>query len=401
MTVEYGNLPFAEAERFFRAKINIPTRRWDDLKRGEHARGFMVAGAQRDDLLCDFHAAIDKGIAQGTTLEEFRADFDTIVAKHGWSYNGSRGWRTRVIYDTNLRTSYMAGRYQQMSDPDVLAYRPYWRYRHGDSRRPRVQHLAWNGMVLAADDPWWSTHYPPNGWGCKCSVEPLSRRDLGRMGKAGPDQAPPIVIDPKTGAPVGIDKGWDYNVGEAAFGRRLSARAMDEWRAQGKEAWQKLTPGNWQTVNRPKTVPVDTTKAKVGQVITDPAAATQALLAIIGGSEAFFTAPTGQQILVAAESLINHMADDLKARSPYLPCLPEVITDPYEVWLSFEQHKGTGKVALRQRYIKVIHTDKDRAMIAVVQANKGMLETWTIFPRSKMASLKNEREGKLLWGRED
>ena len=68
----------------------------------------MIAGAQHDDLLCDFHGAIRKAIEQGTTLEEFRHDFDGIVGKHGWSYNGGRGWRTRVIYDTNLRTSYLA-----------------------------------------------------------------------------------------------------------------------------------------------------------------------------------------------------------------------------------------------------------------------------------------------------
>lgn len=401
MTAEYGNLPFDEAEQFFREKINIPTKRWDDLKRGEHARGFMIAGAQRDDMLCDFRTAIGKAIEQGTTLEEFRKDFDGIVGRYGWSYNGGRGWRTRVIYDTNLRTSYMAGRYQQMTDPDVLAYRPYWRYRHGDSRRPRPQHLAWNGMVLSADDPWWSSHYPPNGWGCKCSVEPLSRRDLARAGKSDPDQAPPIVIDPKTGAPVGIDKGWDYNVGEAAFGKQLSAKAMEEWRAQGKDAWQRLTPGNWISANRPQAVPVDTPRAKVGPVIVDQDAAKQALRGILGGEEKIFTAPSGQRVLVNAGSLIDHFADDLAARSPYLPMLPEILTDPCEIWLSFEQHKGTGKVVLRQRFIKVIHTDKGRAMVGIVQANKGFLETWTMFPRSKMASLKNEREGRLLWGREE
>lgn len=164
-TVEYGNLPFKEAEKFFRDKVNIPTKRWDDLKEGMHARGFMIAGAQRDDMLCDFHGALRKAIEQGTTLETFRQDFDQIVNRYGWSYNGGRGWRTRVIYDTNLRTSYMAGRYQQMTDPEVLAYNPYWRYRHNHAVRPRPQHVAWNGLTLRHDDPFWSSHYPPNGWG--------------------------------------------------------------------------------------------------------------------------------------------------------------------------------------------------------------------------------------------
>ncbi|MCP1217121.1 phage minor head protein [Acetobacter orientalis] len=40
--------------------------------------------------------------------------------------------------------------------------------------------MAWDGMILPANDPWWNTHYPPNGWQCHCTVEPVSRRDLKR-----------------------------------------------------------------------------------------------------------------------------------------------------------------------------------------------------------------------------
>lgn len=321
MSPEYGNLPFEEAEKFFRDKVNIPTDRWDDLKKGEHARGFMIAGAKRDDLLTDFHTALRKGIEQGTTLETFRKDFDGIVGKYGWSYNGGRGWRTRVIYDTNLRTSHMAGRYAQMTDPAVLAYRPNWRYVHGDSRRPRPQHLAWNGLVLAADDPFWDTHYPPNGWGCKCSIEPLSDRNLQELGKSGPDKAPPLVIDPKTGTPIGIDKGWDYNVGKAAWGKPLSDQAMNDWRAQGAQAWQKLTPGDWRSNNRPARIPADTPQAALGPKLTSTTAASKALTEILGGEERIFTLPSGGKMLLNAESLAEHVDLD---RTPFLPLLPEL-----------------------------------------------------------------------------
>ena len=90
------SLPFEEQEKFFRAKLNIPTRKWTDLWKDQHSKGFMVAGAYKADLLADFRDAVDKAITQGTTLEEFRKDFDQIVAKHGWSYNGSRNWRSEV-----------------------------------------------------------------------------------------------------------------------------------------------------------------------------------------------------------------------------------------------------------------------------------------------------------------
>ncbi|MCC7082171.1 MAG: hypothetical protein IT530_15980, partial [Burkholderiales bacterium] len=180
---EYRDLPFDEAVTFFRQKLNIPTRRWDDLWQGMHARGFMIAGAAKDELLADFRGAVDAAIADGESLAQFRRRFDGIVAKHGWDYNGGRNWRSEVIYATNVRTAYAAGRYAQMADPDVLRAMPFWMYKHGDSVHPRPLHLEWNGTVLPANDPWFRTHFAPNGWGCKCSIVPITRRDLARMGK--------------------------------------------------------------------------------------------------------------------------------------------------------------------------------------------------------------------------
>lgn len=161
----YGGKPFDEAISFFRDKLNMPTAHWDDLWKMMHTKGFTVAGAMQEELLDDMRSAVDKAISEGTTLADFRKDFDGMVEQYGWIYKGGRNWRSKVIYDTNVRTAYQAGRYQQMTDPDVVALRPYWQYRHGDSVNPREEHLAWHGLTLPYDDPWWDTHYPPNGWG--------------------------------------------------------------------------------------------------------------------------------------------------------------------------------------------------------------------------------------------
>lgn len=210
-------LPFKEQETFFQNKLNIPTQRWTDLWKAQHAKGFMVAGAYKADLLADFRTAVDKAITEGTTLEDFRKDFDGIVASNGWSYNGSRNWRSEVIYSTNIRQSYNAARWEQLTDPEQLQVLPYLTYKHGDSRVPRPPHLAWDGTTLPADDPWWNTHYPQNGWGCKCRVYGSSRSEHAAAQKKGLTEPPPSPIDPKTGEPVGIDKGFGNNVGKASL----------------------------------------------------------------------------------------------------------------------------------------------------------------------------------------
>ncbi len=228
MTVSATQLPFQEAIDFLKGKVNMPTKRWDDLLRPAQARAFTVAGMTRDDWLSEIRAAVEKARAEGTGFNDFQKTFNEFVDRTGWQFNArgkteeeQRAWRAAIIYKTNMRVSYMAGRYKQMTDPAVLKYRPYWQYKHSDAIHPRPLHLSWNGMVLSADDPWWNVHFPPNGWGCGCDVIGLSERQLKALGKSGPDQAPPDNgyegTDPRTGQPEtrypGVDRGWEYNPG--------------------------------------------------------------------------------------------------------------------------------------------------------------------------------------------
>lgn len=231
MAVDYGTLPFAEALDYLRRKLALPTERWDDLLGAAHDRAFVVAGAMQADLLADLQAAVIKSRERSATLAEFRRDFERIVTERGWTgwtgkdSKAGRAWRARVIYETNLQVSYQAGRYQQMKA--IAKRRPYWRYRHNDAVIiPRPEHLAWDGRVLRHDDPWWSVHYPPSDWGCRCFVESLSERDVRRLGIDPTDgDAMPYNnmverVIPRTGEviklPAGVGRGWDYAPGASA-----------------------------------------------------------------------------------------------------------------------------------------------------------------------------------------
>jgi len=45
-------------------------------------------------------------------------------------------------------------------------------YRTAGDDRVRDDHAILDGTTLPIDDPFWSTYYPPNDWGCRCDVEP-------------------------------------------------------------------------------------------------------------------------------------------------------------------------------------------------------------------------------------
>jgi len=248
MAVNYGSLPFAEAIAFFRAKLNLPTKKWDDLLGAAHDRAFVVAGAMQADLLADLRAAVDKAIAEGTTIETFRKDFKQAVAQRGWTGWTGEGtktgeaWRTRVIYETNLFTSYSAGRTRQMKE--VANLRPYWRYRHSPaSVDPRKEHVAWDGLILKHDDPWWTAHTPPNGFGCKCYIEALAERDMKKQGLAVTDKA---KIPSKDG---GVDKGWDYQPGASTepLAKLVQSKAPNwdpAWVAAMLALWEQVLPAD-------------------------------------------------------------------------------------------------------------------------------------------------------------
>ena len=215
------NTPFAEQVNFFRQKLNLPTEHWDDILREAHDRAFVVAGAMKADLLADLNTAVGKSIAEGKSIGWFRKEFAAIVGKHGWQGWTGEGspegfaWRTRVVYQTNLSTSYAAGRYQQLTDPELLTLRPYWRYVHADGvANPRLQHVAWNGLTLPHDHPFWQTHFPPNGWGCHCSVRAVSKREYAKAEAAGLAEPPAgwDARDDKGNVP-GIARGFDYAPG--------------------------------------------------------------------------------------------------------------------------------------------------------------------------------------------
>jgi hypothetical protein len=209
------NKPFKEQVDFLRQKLNLPTEHYDDVIKSGHDRAFVVAGVTKADLLDDFRQAIDKTSAEGKSIGWFRDNFDRFVEKHGWAYNGERDWRTRVIYTTNIRASYAAGRYAQLNDPDLLKVRPYWKYNHSDTvAHPRELHQSWDGTVLHYTHSWWLTHFCPNGYGCQCYITAVRASEY--KGYAAPDDGTYTKTD-RYGAthilPNGVDYGFDYAPG--------------------------------------------------------------------------------------------------------------------------------------------------------------------------------------------
>lgn len=222
--VELGTVQPKEAIAHIRQKIGIPSKRFDQYMGSVQAKAFTVAGATKANLVNDFHQAIIAAKENGEAIGQFRKRFDKIVDEHGWSYKGKRGWRTRTIYDNNMRSAAMAGRWQQIQR--VKKARPYLIYYTVGDSAVRPQHQEWHAIALPVDDPFWDTHYPPNGWGCRCFVITATEKQLKRLGikvVEAPEIKTTSRVNTRTGedygeVPAGIDTGWNFNVGKAWLG---------------------------------------------------------------------------------------------------------------------------------------------------------------------------------------
>lgn len=131
--------------------------------------------------------------------------------------------RLKTIYDTNLRTAHSEGQWQRIQEHKASF--PYLQYDGGNSEHPRLEHNAWDGMVLLVDDPFWLSHLPIKAWGCKCRAIPKTAGQLQRQGLEI-SESPEIPTRPYVNSrssevrqiPLGVDPAFHYPPG----GRRAS-----------------------------------------------------------------------------------------------------------------------------------------------------------------------------------
>lgn len=194
-------LEFPEAIKFMRDKIPLPSTSWQTYSGEVNQVAFTVAGITKASLLADLQALIIKQLETGVTVEGFKKNFNTLIDKSGWN-PANRGYRTELILQQNLKNAHARGRWEQMRSPAIAKARPYWEWRHRDSRVPRPHHLAQDGKVYPADAEIWKAIFP-SPWGCRCTAHALSDRDLERLGLTVSE---PPALD--TIAEKGFDQGF-------------------------------------------------------------------------------------------------------------------------------------------------------------------------------------------------
>lgn len=191
-------LPFAEAVAFWRDRGGDPAL-LDEVLGAYRLRAAQYTDDQLDAVSETAIAEITRTLEHGGTLADFKAAVESDTAALGIS-PAHPGYLENV-YRTQVASAYGAGRYAQLSNPDVVAARPYRQYRTAQDSRVRPEHAVMDGVTWRADDPSFAAVYPPCGFQCRCAVVSYSQEDVDDEGIVIATSVPTgFVLTPGFGA---------------------------------------------------------------------------------------------------------------------------------------------------------------------------------------------------------
>lgn len=222
---------------------------WHDVAAAAHARSFTVAKATSLDILQDIRNALLDDLRNGGTERDFIRKLQPVLEAKGWwgkkevthetgvaeTVRLGSPRRLRTIYQTNMQSAFMAARQAAMRE--AIATHPYWMYVNVHDESTRHSHDVMGnfgrGRVFRADDPIWDYIFPPNDYGCRCRVVPLTEEEVKARG---------LVVESSAGRlhEVLVEMGVDKRTGEV---REAQVMEFDTTDQAGRPASFRPAPG--------------------------------------------------------------------------------------------------------------------------------------------------------------
>lgn len=437
------DLPPKDAVAFFERKGDSIAWDWTDVWREQNVHAFTVAKVTDLELLRTIRAEVGKAIGEGQTFEQFSRTLRPRLQDLGWW--GSKevldagtgeltkvrlgsNRRLRTIFQTNVQTAYMAGRYKRYLDN--VADRPYWQYVGILDGRIRPAHLALHGKVWRWNDPIWSVIWPPNGWGCRCRVRALTEAEFQALGvelQQGEDMIGTMRVPiNRDGDQVDVkvvrftdsagkpqvfrpDPGWDYNPGEgwstfdpSAGGRE--AIGVAPVTGPGPKPRPQLQPADglstWADAGRPLLTSPEVPRLPSPSPTPGPTAlplssstaeaagvATRIISTDIGEAGVIST-PLGE-VAIRPEQLVDALAAE-PLRDQYFSHLVATLRQPFEVWLT-----PYADGSYRTRYLALFEK-----LLMLVRLNRDGSLSWDAYElrAADFEALNRLRAGTLLYG---
>lgn len=385
-------LPFEEAVKFWRSKRIVTPAEFKKMTEEAQLRAFAVSGIAKASLLSDIYEALDRAISEGASFGQFKKDIRHIIETKGWT--GKRGFRVQTIFRTNIQTAYSVGKYQQLMESKEEL--PYWQYDAVGDLRTRPSHAALDGKVFRADDPFWDTWYPPNGFNCRCTVRAMSKEEARARGLA-PIEDSRAFLDGGFEDEAGRhrqfipDPGWARNPGKDWFGAVVGPLIAEADRYVVAE-------------DQPYASDIGLASLTDMDLASLPEWPSDLLIHGIEEARSAFTKVAGwttdalgRPVLIH-ESLLTYAIRKGPSHYSVVRLLPLVLREPTEVWCVRMKHsRGLKPDVVRERFVKIWRGEETaKGVLLILEMSAGFLVTYNVF-RSDLKTLERNRRGRRIY----
>ncbi|WP_419782356.1 phage minor head protein [Malaciobacter marinus] len=378
------NLAPKDAIKYLRNKGYKLSFDYNELQKQAHYKAFTVAKVTRLDLLHDIFNSIDKAMIEGQNFKEWKKNIKPTLEAKGWwgekeITNPKTGEiktikvderRLRNIYKTNMRVSYAQARYKEQIK---LPLSQYFIYKSALLENTRVEHEALHNTVLPRDDVFWSTNYPPNGWGCVCHVLAISEKEAKKRGYKILKTAPKSIAS----------KDWNYNPATQEKIAKVSKLNLDD-------SLEKLPLLKTIKKDEYKNLSEDELHKKFYKTL--------------GTSEGSLMIDKVNDPIFIDNSLFSTSLGDTKIKKQnrhiYLDEIAKTIKDPDEIYLEYERLKDK-KGRLVKKYFKYYKNDNGakKALIVLFEYLKDKTQGVSAYFNSS-GTVEKKRFEKLIYQRD-
>lgn len=161
-----------DAIKYFGSKVVMSKADYMALVEEVRSIAFTVSRVSKMEMITDAYNLVNDAIKSGISTGEFVKQFDALYDSKGWDTLDR--WHTELILNQNASTAYSVGRYEQMAGSEKEF--PWWGFSVVGQGSTDIC-LQLQGKVYPAGHAVFRTFWPPNHFGCRTSVYPISKYD--------------------------------------------------------------------------------------------------------------------------------------------------------------------------------------------------------------------------------
>lgn len=309
-----------------------------------------------------FHFSAAKTLAEVQELNQaFRDstsynDFKNKAAAITSTFNDR--WQ-RTEHRTAIQVAESAGQYRQLKK--TVKILPLWVYRTVGDGNVRPEHALLDGLTLPADSSEWSKIYPPNDWNDRCWVDAIPLDEF-----EGDEEAERKKLQEFYGTPTwkkAVAQGWGINRAESAEVFTANQMYIKKFPNRAASLVGKLYAPHYG---------LDTFGKRLEQAT--------GVFTEFGGSAPDWFAKnsrfkdfSGKTIELPAQAFKEAISGkEGAARVSLLECIPDVLSNPDEVWIN----NRLGAAFNSYNYVK-FYQGKAVNVICSIQDGKAIaIDTW-------------------------